>query len=944
MKHLSFLIVLFFLSVLQVSAGGFDSNPDHHLGFVENKGQIHDQNGNERSDVKFVFSQGDFKLILRNDGFSFELVKTIPESGSFPESGIFNNQDEDDEYSDMAFRNIFNRVDVTLQQCNKNVEIIGENPSPSYLNYFNQYTGTAGITHVRNFSRVVYKNIYDHIDLVFSLEKRDGKIIPKYEFAVNAGGNISDIRLTNSGQDEFSISKDGSLEIKTPLGFISESEPIVLSPERKILQPIKFVRRGNSISFSKCNTAHSPFIIDPEIAWGTYYGGMKRDLTDEIACDHLGNIFLTGRTQSTDQIATAGAYQTYNAGYNDAPLVKFDGDGNLLWATYYGGETNDVAFAITVDPFNNAWIGGRTISTAGIATADAFVDTFSGGEFDVFVAKFSPDGMLLYGTYMGDSLKDEVQGLCSNKDGDIYVSGYSESISAMSTVGAWKQTGSLEGESFLEKFSNDGHLLWGTYFGGEKRDRGHGVCVDGYGHLFQFGTTNSHHGIATTGAYQDHNNGLNDVFLIKWTEDGQLIWSTFFGGEGDDRGRDVRVDMAGNVYGVGQTESDSNIATPGVFKDTLHYLPTHDRDAFVVKFDSNGNRIWCTYFGGNKIDMPRSLRVTRDGATIYIAGYTLSDQDFSTPNAYNIRRGGGNDAFFAMINWDATKLLYSTYYGGRNSESITQGGWYGPTMDLDPDGNIFISSGTDSPDSIATPNGYKTYVNDTTEYDLFVAKFNNPCIDGYEPENDSIDTAPPLLYNTSTHSYSYRATIESKKDKDYFSFTKPPYFDNIKVTLTDLPADYNLWVYDENKNLLAKSQNSGTEDESVFIPDTYFSKYYVFIKSPLHEYDAFNCYNLNIYLSMIAKESDNEIPSAPETIYPNPADDVARLDMNRIVEGTYRIQIMNELGLTLLDEDHHFTPDENSLDIAVSSFPSGNYLVRIKGKDFSDGMKLIVQH
>jgi len=940
-------LVIFSSSILLVSriyASGFESNPDHKLGFVENKGQIHDQNGNARDDVKFVFNQRDFKLILRNDGFSFEFAKAIPEDGSFPESGLANSEDDDDEYADMGFTNIFNRVDVVLEKCNRNAVIIGENPATSFLNYFNQYTGSHGITHVQNFSRVVYKNIYNHIDLVFSLEKLDGKIIPHYEFVVNAGGNGGDIRLSTLGMDEMIITQDGSIQMKTPIGFVSESKPLILSPGRKILQPIKFLRRGNSISFSKSKSICSPYIIDPEISWGTYYGGLKRDLTDEIGCDHFGNVFLTGRTQSVDQIATTGAYQTYDAGYLDVPLVKFDGEGNLLWATYYGGESNDVAFAITIDPFNNAWIGGRTISTAGIATEDAVVDTFSGGLFDVFIAKFSPDGMLLYGTYMGDTLKDEVQGMCSNKNGDIYVSGYSESVSAMSTQGAWKQTGSWEGESFLLKFSNDAHLLWGTYLGGEKRDRGHGVCVDGYGHLFQLGTTNSHHNVATAGVYQDHNNGLNDAFLAKWTEDGQLIWCTYFGGEGDERGRDVRVDMAGNAYCVGQTESDSNIATAGVFKDTLHYLPTHDRDAFVAKFDSNGNRLWATYFGGNKIDMPRSLRITRDGSTIYIAGYTLSDQDFSTPGAYNRRRGGGNDAFFAMINWNASKLLYSTYYGGKNSESIQQGGWYGPTMDLDPSGNIFISSGTDSPDSIATPNGYKTYVNDTTEYDMFVAKFLNPCIDGFEPQNDTIDTAPALLYDAVSHSYSYKGTIESSNDKDYFSFAKPLSLDDIKVTLTDLPADYNLWVYDEVQNLIAKSQNTGTEDESVFIPNTYFSKYYVLIKSPLHEYDSFNCYNLNIQLIPGIKESGDQISSSFQSIYPNPANDIATLEMNSISDATYQVRIINELGIIVREATHHFSAEENSMQLDVNNLPAGNYVVRITGKDFSDNKKLIVQH
>jgi hypothetical protein len=376
----------------------------------------------------------------------------------------------------------------------------------------------------------------------------------------------------------------------------------------------------------------------------------------------------------------------------------------------------------------------------------------------------------------------------------------------------------------------------------------------------------------------------------------------------------------------------------------LHYLPTQNRDGFLVKFDSTGKRLWATYYGGNNIDMPRSLQITPDGSVSYIGGYTRSDSFFSTRGAYNIRRGGGNDAFFMMINWNATKLLYSSYYGGRNSESITEGGWYGPTLDRDDDGNIFISSGTTSDDSIATPNGYKITLNDTLQYDFFVAKFLNPCTDGFEPQNDSMDTAPPLVFNPKTHAFNYKATLENKLDKDYFSFVKPSKYDNIKATLSNLPFDCNLFIYDENKNLIGKSQNTGLANESIFIPVTYSSKYYVLIKSPTHEYSNYDCYTLKILVSVESKESPDESAPFHASIYPNPADNVVNITFDSASEEMGTIEICDITGKKLITENMVFSKGNNVVSLPVQSLSAGNYLVNIHSGASNQVVKLILQH
>ena len=96
---------------------------------------------------------------------------------------------------------------------------------------------------------------------------------------------------------------------------------------------------------------------------------------------------MAGFTVSGDSIATAGSYQDVNNGGDDAFLAKFDIAGNRLWATYYGGSNNDVAYGVSCDLVGNVFIAGATSSTSDIATPGTYQSTFNDSS-DAFVAKF----------------------------------------------------------------------------------------------------------------------------------------------------------------------------------------------------------------------------------------------------------------------------------------------------------------------------------------------------------------------------------------------------------------------------------------------------------------------------------------------------------------------------------------------------------------------------
>jgi len=944
LKH--YFLTLLSCVLFQIAQAVSDDPTDNaHYGYIENKGQIHDQNGNERSDIRFMYYDDQFKLTLRTTGFSYEFVRTDYLQPSNTESGTPKEIEDENEVEYIPHYTV-NRIDIDFENANSNMEVISDGQSPFYRNYFNEYTGYKGIKRIRSYYTVTYKNIYNGIDLVFSSEKKaDGKIYPKYEFVVHPGGNIADIALNYKGDFQFSVVADGGLKLNTDLGYVEETQPVILFSDDRASEKGKFIRHGSIVSFSNIKrSAEETITIDPTIEWSTYWGGNGRDLTDEIAVDLDQNIYVTGRTRSPSAISTAGSYQVIFGGGIDIPLMKWDPSGNLIYSTYYGGNDNEIGFCITIDPYNQPWIGGHTFSVAGIATPDALQGFFVGPNYDVVLSKWSSDGDLLYGTYMGGPGEDEFQGLWADADGSIYCSGFAESLTGIIFSPCFDCTGDTAGADILCKFDNYGNQIWATYWGGKKRDRGHGVTVFG-NNVYQCGTVMSKTEDAYGSVFQAVNGGENDVMLGRWNKyTGTPYWVTYYGGPGSDRGRDVRCDLDGYIYFCGQAESDDSImSTPGAWKRTYTFTDLN-RDGYAAKFDSDCHRIWGTYFGGNAIDFPRSLRIDPEGAPVYISGYTKSDSNFVTSDAYDKQNKKNNDAFWLKLNWNGTVLQYSTYFGGKKSESVTDPGWYGPTMDLDASNNLYLSSGTTSTDGIAVGNAYKDTLFAPDQYDFFLAKFNDPCPDGFEPNND-IGSATQLRFRGG-NTITWRAPLQVKNDKDYYTFTTTSGQGNLKIDLTNLPYDANLFVYNNTGVQIGSGVHHGTLSESVILNGTYIGKYSVLVKSPTSEWLDGVCYTLTVNASSTPFRLEDEIATSllgALSLYPNPADQNAELQFDCKQDGVYDISICDALGKVLIPITQSFSVGDQTIMLPVANLSSGTYLVKVNGAGMNDVVKLIIQ-
>lgn len=260
--------------------------------------------------------------------------------------------------------------------------------------------------------------------------------------------------------------------------------------------------------------------------WCTYYGqqgsGSTIDNVNGISCDYLGNVYVTGNTQSAINIATSGTHQLASAGGLDAYLVKFNPLGVRQWGTYFGGSLEESATGISVDVNSNIFISGYTKSTSGIASTGSLNNMYGGGSYDGFIAKFNTNGLRLWATYYGGNAQDWATGIVVDVNGNIGVCGLTESSFNVASIGAYKTVFAGSSDVFLAKFNTSGTRLWATYYGGTAAEDARGIATDATGNYFICGFTSSNTGIATAGTYQTAITAGYDAFLAAFTNSGLL--------------------------------------------------------------------------------------------------------------------------------------------------------------------------------------------------------------------------------------------------------------------------------------------------------------------------------------------------------------------------------------------------------------------------------------
>ncbi|MEO0097263.1 MAG: SBBP repeat-containing protein [candidate division WOR-3 bacterium] len=693
-------------------------------GFEENLGQVGDFNGERVNDVLLKARDNNLGIFIKKDGVSYVIyhLERIAEDTK----AITTDEETKLHYA---------RIDLELIGATIDKQkIVYEEVLPGYTNYYLPHCSD-GIHFVKAYQKIRIKDIYPGIDWLWKYE--DGVL--HHEFEVSPQANPEDIKIKVKYAD-WEIRDGKKLLLKTPLGKIKDGEIIAYEGKKKT--DVFYRSEDGLLSFEvKTWQRKEKLIIDPPLSliWATYYGGSAHDYGRAIATDHNGNVFVVGYTNSGNfplQNPGGGAYyQGTIGGANDLFILKFNNNGQRLWATYYGGSGGEEGYSIAVDNLGNVFI-------TGITTSDNFPTYNPGGgayyqgsrpssHRDAFILKFNNNGQRLWATYYGGPHHDDGYSIAVDDSNNVFVTGATraDNFPTYNPGGGAYYQGSRAGgvDLFILKFNNSGVRQWATYYGGNGDDCGYSISADNLGNIFLTGYTASpNFPLQDPGGgayYQSSNAGYNDAFILKFANNGARIWATYYGDIANEEGRSITFDTLGNVFITGHTTSTNfplqQSSNPGAyFQGTLRGA----RDAFILKFNNSGVRQWATLYGGDDHDYGYAIDADYSG-NIYITGYTQST-DFPTYNAglgayYDSTFNGGQDIFLLKFT-DNCIRQWATFYGG-GSEDI---GW---SVAVDDSGNFFVTGQTMSTNfPTLNPGGnvyYQDTLNNQATRDAFILKF-----------------------------------------------------------------------------------------------------------------------------------------------------------------------------------------------------------------------------
>jgi hypothetical protein len=267
-------------------------------------------------------------------------------------------------------------------------------------------------------------------------------------------------------------------------------------------------------------------------------------------------------------------------------------------------------------------------------------------------------------------------------------------------------------DAFIASFDQQGNRIWSTYFGGASQERCYSAVLDSNDNIFISGNTTSQIGLATSGAHQQYISSADDGFMTKFSPSGILSWSSYYGGDGHELITTIAVDDSNKIYVTGHTASTDLPCTPNAFRTTLSGY----ENAFLGVFNNDGVVVYNSYYIKGSSTKGEGIVVAKDGS-IYFSGHSNDNESITYPSVHQSQNGGYLDGF--LIKLDAQyQMVWKTYIGGELND-LVEG------LAIDSMQNIYVVGKTKSTVGIATSNSLENAY--TSSWDGFVVKFDSSC-------------------------------------------------------------------------------------------------------------------------------------------------------------------------------------------------------------------------
>jgi hypothetical protein len=694
--------------------------------FEANRGQM-------RVDVKFIAREHGSSYLLTEQGAILALVKSTQERQATV-------------------------VRMTVVGGNRGASLAGTEELPAKTNYYptpskiltippdpggdglvkrSPDSAFAPITNIPNYSRVTQRNIYPGVDLVYY--GANGQL--EYDFIVAPGANAQQIRLRFSGARRVEVNPSGDLVLHTETGDLVQRRPRIYQADGRAKHDIDggyLIGSNGEVAFNvAAHDARRALVIDPVVAYSTYYGSTGAESASGVAVDANGNVFLAVTTTTTDT--------NFNM-TSKASVVKFDANGTPLFTTILGNtQCQSSVAAIAADSNGNAYITGWANP---VDQNNNCVDSD-----ETLIEKVNSSGAVVYGGIF-PGYENFGNGIAIDSAGSAYITGQGGSGFPISP-GAFNST---QAGPFVSKIDPSGSfIVYSTYLGGGTAggsaliDAGNAIAVDAAGNAYITGV------ILGTFPFVNAFDTVPQPFLTPeayvavFNASGtKLLYSTLLAGRdgtGEEQGNAIALDPPSatpantlpKIYVTGQTRSHDFPVTPGAYKTTCgsdgacdiqnicsiapdgfyRCTKTAVDDAFVAKLDPNksgpASLVYSTFLGGLSTDQGKGIAVDAAG-NAYVTGLTASP-DFPFQNPIQ-SFDNSNDVFVTILNPAGSALVFSTWLGGSGDD-----GGNGIALDSTP--NLYVAGYTTSMDFLPVVNASQSSLGGGTK-DAFLLKIGLP--------------------------------------------------------------------------------------------------------------------------------------------------------------------------------------------------------------------------
>ncbi|WP_437663419.1 hypothetical protein [Sorangium sp. So ce1182] len=396
------------------------------------------------------------------------------------------------------------------------------------------------------------------------------------------------------------------------------------------------------------------------------YGGAGDQLCHSMARDALGNVFMTG---SFDGALDFGGGPLANAGGKDIFVVKLDGSGAHMWSRRFGGAGDQEGITATVDDLGNLFVAGNLEGSVDFGDGPLV----SAGGKDVFAAKWSADGDLLWSRRFGGPGDQRVARAPHNVGGNLVITGsFEETVD----FGGGPLVSAGGKDVFVAKLNDAGEHLFSHRYGGPADQEGHAVATIGFaGNVL---LTGSFEGSIDLGTAPLVSAGGKDAFIARLDSAGNLLWGRGFGDGDDQSGEAVVLEPGGNALFTGSFRGSVSFGG-----DPL--VSAGGADTFVASLDASGAHVWSRRFGDIDDDVVTDIGISAPPSTSW--GYIVGSRCSGAEPGCGMPLGPGHDAF-----------LQSFFVSGGGSQDLSMFGEHVETQPVhavatDPSGNVLVRGG-----------------------------------------------------------------------------------------------------------------------------------------------------------------------------------------------------------------------------------------------------------